>query len=85
MIYTPHETVNCRNARKRLNPRPAGENAAGGNLSICVKLGAKRAPIGHKTPRFGAAAEGPSRRQTLVFSENFAPQRRFAVSRGAAI
>ncbi|HUY93231.1 MAG TPA: hypothetical protein VMV10_31165, partial [Pirellulales bacterium] len=48
-------------------------------------IGAKPAPIGHEMPCFGASAEGPARRETLVFSKNFAPRRRFASVPRAAI
>jgi hypothetical protein len=53
MIYTPHEVIKGRDARKGQKPRPAGEIADRGRLWICVKTGQKWAPIGHNMPDFG--------------------------------
>ncbi|HXT60388.1 MAG TPA: hypothetical protein VN699_17225, partial [Pirellulales bacterium] len=71
MIYTPHAAINRRAAGKGRKPRPAGENADRDDLSICVKSGANRAPIGHETPCFG-------RRRTARDASNFLFSRRIS-------
>jgi len=75
MIYTPHELISRREARKRPNPRPAGENADRGDLWICVETAAQWAAIRHETAGLAPPLGGPARRETLVFSENLAPRR----------
>jgi hypothetical protein len=77
VIYTPQEIISRRDARKGQKPRPAGENAARSDLSICVKIGPKRAPIGHKYAVFWRRRGMARTREMLVFSENVAVERRF--------
>ncbi|HXT59425.1 MAG TPA: hypothetical protein VN699_12370 [Pirellulales bacterium] len=76
MIYTPHEMINSRAARKGPKPRPAGKNADRDDLLICVKTGVKWAPVGHE---LSGVLAGP-RRETLVFSEDFETRGRFALA-----
>jgi len=77
MIYTPHEMINGGGARKGPKPRPSSGNAVRDDLWICLKTGEKRAPVGHNMPHFGASAGGRARRETLVFSKDFAICRDF--------
>lgn len=72
MIYTPRQTINRRIAGKRLNSRPAGENADRGDLSNGADLGLNSAPTVHKTPPFAPSAEGHASGERLVFSVDFA-------------
>jgi len=56
VIYTPREVINRSPEPKRLNRRPAAENAARDDLSNGVESGAKWVVIGHEMPVFRLAA-----------------------------
>lgn len=70
MAYTTRESINDRRARNGLNSRPAGENAAGGDLSSCVIPERNWAADGHNVIRIVRLRRGAARRERLFFSEN---------------
>jgi hypothetical protein len=59
VIYTPREIISRSAEPKRLNRRPAAENAARDDLSNGVESGAKWVVIRHETPVFRLAAAPP--------------------------
>jgi hypothetical protein len=84
MIYTPHEAINGRGARKGRKPRPAGETPIAMIYQYCVKTGVKRAPIGHETSCFARRRQGvcDARKPCFLEESRSAAKHRTRAARG---